>query len=272
MIIAIVGDQKAGKTLCGVSLMFKTAENPKFLSRFFSGLNLYFPKGKYNFYSDLTIENLNYKKIDTADFGEKIKNIRITNKQDNMLLLDEFWQNIDSRTSTADINLYLSRVLSQSRKAFGNDSVIFHTVQYLHQFDLRGRYHTQLLIIPEITIWKTYTIKDGIKRSYFIPFQLTKKDKPYEITARFYFKKYMGDFNYVSENYIDHVDQICDNYDTEEMVKPLDARSIYLQIIDKYRPKVEKGDIANKKKLVSLLILDESLKDKTARLIADYLL
>lgn len=259
MIIAFIGDVGSGKTLSMTYLLYNSVKKPREVQRIFRFLYgdlCYFANVEYTIHANYSLYDMEFKSIPPT-----LEGIDSIQTKRSILGLDELWQSADSRESVTLPNKTLSRFFAQSRKRLGDSSHLFHSAQYLHTVDVRIRNLTPFLICPTIVL---YLDTETNRKK---PIKTKESDLPYLIELGGYKKAYLGDYELIS-SYPIKVKEIVKHYNYEEYIPPLQDTTID-DMREKYEILVKNGDITTKKKLYSILVLDEKLPKESARILSD---
>lgn len=138
-------------------------------------------------YSNYSL-NLNHSQLESLDDMDLVR--------DGLLLLDEFWYTIDSRSANTKENKFGSVVLSKSRKR--NLHICF-SEQGFDLVDRRYRDRTRLIFLPEL---------DNAKNPKFLKISLWKRDK-------------FGEFRKSKKVMVFNLRNILTKFDTNEELMPL---------------------------------------------------
>lgn len=178
---------------------------------------------------------------------DRIKDLKDIRTKNNILLFDEIWLSADSRRSSTYANLITSSSMLQSRK---RGFLVLWTSQNPHQVDNRIRDVTDYLFYPEILM----------SDENDIPIALRIQTHVKDINNRFipHNKFYLVTYGHE------------DLYDTHEVVTKIEDNA-YADLIEKYLPQYIEMPL-NKSQISSIILVDESISQSTADIVADYIL
>ncbi|MDQ1254036.1 MAG: hypothetical protein QG646_3250 [Euryarchaeota archaeon] len=144
-----------------------------------------------NVYSNYSL-NLEHYRLESLDDLDEVR--------DGLLVLDELWYTIDSRSANTKENKYSSVVLSKSRK---RNLHISYSEQGFDLVDRRFRDRTRIIFLPKL---------DRPKNPRFLKVEIYKRNK-------------FGEFQKVSKVLLFSLEKILKKFDTNEELAPMKLES-----------------------------------------------
>jgi len=182
---------------------------------------------------------------------------KIENTDDKIFLFDEIWVSADAREFMSKQNIEISRFILQSRKKNFN---VISTAQHLDLIERRIRLVNDVILLPKIL---SRVDNNNLK------------SKPTQLLVEKYMKDILGNYRFINKIIYDVYD-ICDLYDTTEVIKPMNVQKVYAEDFKKKYDKIIKKYVNDKRKLTknelkTLLILDENINHSDVDMLCDYI-